>query len=145
MSTFTTHEAADRLGLTARSVARLVKRGRIVATKRGRDYLIDLSEVDRYAAERREPGRPKKGTNMHLYDIHARLYAGLPEGTIINICELSDDDARLVSDNAVQVAQALGHTGDKLTAAQEGDTWHIDAELTRRFRAMIAEFGVEQP
>ena len=56
----TTHEAADRLGINARSVARLIKTGAIQATKRGRDYLIELDEVDRYATERRPVGRPRK-------------------------------------------------------------------------------------
>lgn len=56
----TTHEAANRLGLTARSVARLIKRGALTATKRGRDYLIDEAEVDRYQRERRPVGRPQK-------------------------------------------------------------------------------------
>jgi hypothetical protein len=82
---------------------------------------------------------------MQLYDLHAMLYGGLPEGTIINVCELSDDDARLVSSNIVKVAQALGHTGEKLEAAQEGDVWYINADLSGRFQALIAEYGVEQP
>lgn len=56
----TTHEAANRLGLTARSVARLIKTGILAADKRGRDYWIDEIEVARYAAERRKAGRPKK-------------------------------------------------------------------------------------
>lgn len=56
----TTHEAADRLGLTARSVARLIKRGVIAAQKRGRDYLIDEVEVARYERERKPVGRPYK-------------------------------------------------------------------------------------
>lgn len=56
----TTHEAADRLGLTARSVARLIKTGAIAATKRGRDYWIEDAEVERYAAQRRPAGRPHK-------------------------------------------------------------------------------------
>lgn len=58
----TTHEAADRLGLTPRSVARLIKRGVIAATKRGRDYWIEDSEIERYIAARRPAGRPKKGS-----------------------------------------------------------------------------------
>lgn len=57
----TTHEAADRLGLTARSVARLIKAGTLAATKRGRDYWIEDAEVERYQSSRRPAGRPKKG------------------------------------------------------------------------------------
>lgn len=56
----TTHEAANRLGLTARSVARLIKTGVIAAQKRGRDYLIDEAEIDRYERARRPAGRPKR-------------------------------------------------------------------------------------
>lgn len=55
----TTHEAANRLGLTARSVARLIKRGVIAAEKRGRDYWIEEAEVARYEHERRPVGRPQ--------------------------------------------------------------------------------------
>lgn len=54
----TTSEAADQLGIKAKSVAILIKRGLIAATKRGRDYWIEASEVDRYARERRPPHRP---------------------------------------------------------------------------------------
>lgn len=57
----TTYEAANRLGLTARSVARLINTGALTAIKHGRDYWIDESEVARYASERRKAGRPKKG------------------------------------------------------------------------------------
>lgn len=56
----TTAEAADRLGLKPRSVAWLIKRGLIAATKHGRDYFIDSDEVDRYQRERRPQHRPKK-------------------------------------------------------------------------------------
>jgi excisionase family DNA binding protein len=57
----TTHEAANRLGLTARSVARLIDQGLITAVKHGRDYWIDEAEVARYLSERKPAGRPKKG------------------------------------------------------------------------------------
>lgn len=56
----TTHEAAVLLDLTARSVARLIKKGLIRADKRGRDYWIDEEEVERYSRERRSAGRPHK-------------------------------------------------------------------------------------
>jgi excisionase family DNA binding protein len=56
----TTAEAADRLSITARSVARLIKRGTIKAEKRGRDYLIEVAEVERYKSERIPAHRPKK-------------------------------------------------------------------------------------
>lgn len=81
---------------------------------------------------------------MQLHDIHSKLYEEMPEGTIINVCERSTDDARLVSDNTVEVAVALGHDGEKLEAAQEGDTHHIDIELTRRFQALLTKYGAEE-
>lgn len=81
---------------------------------------------------------------MKLEDIHATLYGGMPEGTIINICEMSDDEARLVSDNSAAVAQALGHTGDALEAAHDGDTWYINEALTAHFQSLLAEHGVSE-
>lgn len=80
---------------------------------------------------------------MQIYDLHAKLYDGMPEGTVIYVAETSGDDARLMSDNTAEVAQALGHTGEELEAAQEGDTWYINAELTARFQALIAEHGID--
>lgn len=81
---------------------------------------------------------------MQLQELHAKLYDGMPGGTIINICELSTDDARLVSANVVEVAQALGHTGEYLEAAQEGDLWYVNSALTSRFQALITEYGIEE-
>lgn len=54
----TTTEAADRLGIKARSVVQLIRRGLIVATKRGRDYWIEPAEIDRYLHDRRPAHRP---------------------------------------------------------------------------------------
>lgn len=56
----TTHEAADRLGINARSVARLIKRGQLQADKHGRDYSISPEEIERYLVERRPAHRPRK-------------------------------------------------------------------------------------
>ena len=55
----TTYEAADRLGIKARSVVQLIKRGLITATKRGRAYWIEADEVERHAHSRRPAHRPK--------------------------------------------------------------------------------------
>lgn len=58
----TTAEAAARLGIKPRSVAWLILNGRLSAERRGRDYAIEASEVERYARERRpqhRPARPK--------------------------------------------------------------------------------------
>ncbi len=56
----TTHEAADRLGIQARSVVQLIRRKIITATKHGRDYWITEEEVERYCQERKPAHRPKK-------------------------------------------------------------------------------------
>lgn len=56
----TTHEAAHILGITSRAITSLIRKERIHATKRGRDYWIEPEEVARYASERRAVGRPKK-------------------------------------------------------------------------------------
>lgn len=60
MPDLTTTEAAERLKLTKRSVARLIKRGQIEAEKRGRDWFIEEAEIERYERARRGPGRPKE-------------------------------------------------------------------------------------
>ena len=54
----TTSEAADRLGIKARSVIWLIKHGLITATKHGRDYWIEDDEIERYAHNRRPAHRP---------------------------------------------------------------------------------------
>lgn len=59
----TTKEAANRLGIKARSVVALIKRNLIAAEKKGRDYLIDESEVERYSRERRPSHRPSNPRN----------------------------------------------------------------------------------
>jgi excisionase family DNA binding protein len=53
----TTAEAATRLEIDKRSVVRAINRGKLHALKRGRDYLIEASEVERYAAARRSSGK----------------------------------------------------------------------------------------
>jgi excisionase family DNA binding protein len=56
----TTKQAADRLGIKARSVVQLIKRGLLSAEKHGRDYSILPEEIERYLKERRPQHRPKK-------------------------------------------------------------------------------------
>lgn len=67
----------------------------------------------------------------------------MPEGTVINICELAENDARLVSNNVLAVAQALNLDSAALEAAAENDAWYVNQELSKRFQALIAEYGVE--
>ena len=80
---------------------------------------------------------------MQLHELHTKLYDGIPEGTVINICELAENDARLVSNNVLAVAQALNLDSAALDAAAEGDAWYVNQELSKRFQALIAEYGVE--
>lgn len=58
----TTAEAAARLKLSRRAIYYLITSDppRLKAEKRGRDYWIEDSEVERYARERRGPGQPKR-------------------------------------------------------------------------------------
>lgn len=60
----TTTEAAAALGLTRAWLWRLIKAGTIAAEKRGRDWWIEDSEVERYKRERRPPHRPRKDDNV---------------------------------------------------------------------------------
>ena len=76
---------------------------------------------------------------MQLHELHAKLYNGMPEGTVINICELAENDARLVSNNVLAVAQALNLDSAALEAAAEGDAWYVNQKLSERFQALIAE------
>jgi excisionase family DNA binding protein len=55
----TTRDAADRLGIKARSVVWAIKKGYIKAEIRGRDYWIEESEIERYEKERRPAHRPR--------------------------------------------------------------------------------------
>lgn len=54
----TTIQAGERLGISRKMIIKLINAGRVVATKVGRDYLIVLSEVEKYQRERKAPGRP---------------------------------------------------------------------------------------
>lgn len=58
----TSTEAADRLGITARSVARLIRSKQLAATWNAyaRRMEIDEAEIERYQDSRRKAGRPKK-------------------------------------------------------------------------------------
>lgn len=60
MDDLTTPQAAAELGVQPKTVSRYIKRGLIKAEKRGRDYFIAAVELERFKAERRERGRPKK-------------------------------------------------------------------------------------
>lgn len=59
MTEYTTPEAAALLGVQPNTVTHYIKRGLLKAKKRGRDYWIEQTEVERYQAERRTAGRPR--------------------------------------------------------------------------------------
>ena len=57
----TTKEAADYLGVSARFVVSLCKRGLLAAKKHGRDWDIEPPSVEAYkSAPKRKGGRPRK-------------------------------------------------------------------------------------
>jgi excisionase family DNA binding protein len=58
VSTLTTIEAAERLGITARRVRAMITSGQLPAEKKGRDYFIDSNDLR--LVKNRKPGRPKK-------------------------------------------------------------------------------------
>jgi excisionase family DNA binding protein len=60
----TTAEAAHRLGITPRSVARLIRGKQLAAiwNEYARRFEIDEAEVERYKMERRGPGRPSSSS-----------------------------------------------------------------------------------
>jgi excisionase family DNA binding protein len=58
---YTTGEAAVLLGLRPSAIRSAIRRGRIVAERRGRDYLIPLAEIRAYElAHQGRVGRPPK-------------------------------------------------------------------------------------
>ena len=57
---FTTTEAAARLKLSRLSVELYLRAGRLHGKKFGNQWMIPLSEIVRYAKERKPSGRPKK-------------------------------------------------------------------------------------
>lgn len=58
MALLTTAEAAQRLGVSPRRVRALITEERLRAEKKGRDYLINESDLK--LVKDRKPGRPRK-------------------------------------------------------------------------------------
>lgn len=56
----TTTEAARVLGCTRHHVALLIRRGHVLATKPGHDYVVDINSVYHYSRSRAKPGRKAK-------------------------------------------------------------------------------------
>ena len=48
----TTRDAADLLGYTVQHVRRLIREGRLLGSRFGRDWLVDKESVARYVAHR---------------------------------------------------------------------------------------------
>jgi len=55
----TTKEAAEDLGVGMRQIQNLIKKGRLKATRRGRDWFIKKEDLEA-VRERPITGRPKK-------------------------------------------------------------------------------------
>lgn len=56
----TTKEAAERVGLTYVRINQLIKSGELPAEKRGRDYFVKESDVERLKDRPERRGRPPK-------------------------------------------------------------------------------------
>lgn len=56
----TTTQAAELLGLAARTVRAHIKAGNIKAIQYGRDWLIAPEELERFRREKRPAHRPRK-------------------------------------------------------------------------------------
>lgn len=56
----TTPEAAAELNVSRAWVWRLIKRGTLAATFRGRDWWVETEEVERYKRERKPAHRPSR-------------------------------------------------------------------------------------
>ena len=56
---YTTVEASTVLGVQPKTVTRYIERGLLQAQKKGRDYLIEEDELERFRHERRGRGRPR--------------------------------------------------------------------------------------
>ena len=57
---YTTVEASTVLGIQPKTVTRYIERGLLQAQKKGRDYLIEEGELERFKHERRGRGRPER-------------------------------------------------------------------------------------
>lgn len=58
--TYTTHQAAEFLGLSVRRVQALLGVGLLKADKVGRDWVISEAELQRFKQQERVAGRPSK-------------------------------------------------------------------------------------
>ena len=61
MITMSLAEAADELGLAPSTLRHQIRRGKLKARKRGRDWFVSALEVERYAAENRRPSPTEDG------------------------------------------------------------------------------------
>lgn len=59
MGIINTEVAAARLGISTRRIRAMIATGVLPATKLGRDWVVDESEVELLKVIERKPGRPK--------------------------------------------------------------------------------------
>jgi len=60
-------QAADLLGIRHETLTRNILRGNLIAEKKGRDYFIKRSELERFKKNRRTVGRPKIAERSNLF------------------------------------------------------------------------------
>ncbi len=65
LDTLTTEEAARLLGVLPSTLRHAVRRGALLAEKRGRDLFLTRAEVERYGREHKPSGKPKKEEARH--------------------------------------------------------------------------------
>lgn len=61
----TMKQAAERIGLSANTLARQVKNGALKATLVGHTYLVTLTELERYDEQRKVRGFAREDHPMH--------------------------------------------------------------------------------
>jgi len=60
-----TKEAAAHLGLSIPRIKQLIRAGRLPAEKVGRDWVINLGDLERFAAQPRRPGGRAKPSSTN--------------------------------------------------------------------------------
>ena len=104
------HEAASKLGLNERTIRRAIHRGSLKATKRGRQFLVDPSDLARFQTARSSSTSPKPESGPRLLPHRFQPRLTLPalpglQTSMIGRREelegisalLADPDARIVS------------------------------------------------
>ena len=114
MGLVTTKEAAQILGVTAARVRQLIKDGRLIAEKRGRDHLLEDREVERFkrhetSVDRREAGHDGTALERTIAcAIVLRQFGGMKQ---------AEDNVCLAAESPLELASRLGEQGCAALAA----------------------------